>query len=135
MELRDLPTDVVKLIIEYSRCGQWFRLSKELSLLASQVISPLNCRKLEGGSLCWAINNDQILAVNSLLKDPRIDPSVNENYAIRYASDNGYKEIVEVLLQDRRVDPAAQNNCAIRWSSCHGHLEIVALLLQGILRL
>jgi hypothetical protein len=50
----------------------------------------------------------------SLLKDPRIDPSVKKNYAIKYASKTGYKEVVEMLLKDNRVDPAANDNYALR---------------------
>jgi hypothetical protein len=40
MQFCDLPKDIVKIIIEYCPCGQWFLLSKEISALASQVIDP-----------------------------------------------------------------------------------------------
>jgi hypothetical protein len=72
MELCDLPRDVIILIIQFCPYGQWFRLSKELNTLASQVISPLKCRTSENGVLIWAIKHNKILAVVSLLKDPRI---------------------------------------------------------------
>jgi hypothetical protein len=64
-----LPKDLIKLIIEYSPHGQWFRLSKELSALASQVISPLNCRTSENGALYWALTNQRkgSLALQDLL--------------------------------------------------------------------
>jgi hypothetical protein len=77
MEFRDLPKDVIKLIIEFCPYGQWFRLSKELNTLASQVISPVDHRISENGALCWSLTNSKILAATSLLKDPRIDPSVH----------------------------------------------------------
>jgi hypothetical protein len=82
MELCDFPKDIIKLIIQFCPFGQWFRLSKELNTLASQVISPLNSRISENGALNWAIKNDKILAVIPLLKDPRIDPSIKNN--LRY---------------------------------------------------
>jgi hypothetical protein len=107
MEFSDLPIDVVKLIIQYCPYGQWFRLSKELSTLASQVISPLNCRS------CWAHRC-----------------SIEQNWAKQLASQHGHKETVEILLKDDRVDPSEYNNYAIRWASYYGHKEIVEMLLQ-----
>jgi hypothetical protein len=40
--LCNLPRDVIKVIISYCPCGQWFSLSKQLHILAVQVISPLD---------------------------------------------------------------------------------------------
>ena len=59
-----------------------------------------------------------------------IDPSDNNNYAIKWASKNGHLEIVKLLLQDKRVDPSANNNYAIKWASKNGHTEVVKLLLE-----
>jgi hypothetical protein len=67
--------------------------------LASAILSPLDFRTKEKGALGWSLKNDNILAVNSLLKDPRVDPSTYNNYAIRKACEKGYKEVVETLLQ------------------------------------
>jgi ankyrin repeat protein len=41
--------------------------------------------------------------VKLLLSDKRVDASANNNYAIRWASANGYLEIVKLLLSDKRV--------------------------------
>ena len=60
----------------------------------------------------------------------KVDPSVDYNHAIRYASRNGHLEVVKLLLQDKRVDPSAGDNYAIRKASENGHLEVVKLLLQ-----
>jgi ankyrin repeat protein len=130
MELCALPIDIIKLIIGFCPYGQWFRLSKKLSTLASQAISPLTCRTSEKGALCWAITNDKILATISLLKDPRIDPSVDNNFAIRHAAKRGHSQTVKILLQDSRVDPSADNNYAIQYSSWYGHEEVVEMLLK-----
>jgi hypothetical protein len=102
MKLCDLPKDIIKLIIQYIPCGQWFRLSKEFHSLASQVISPLDCRIDENGSLCWSLENNKIMALNSILNDPRVDPSKDDNFAIRFASRKGHKEIVQKLLTGTR---------------------------------
>jgi ankyrin repeat protein len=71
-----------------------------------------------------------MMAVRSLLKDPRINPSIGTNNAIRIASRKGFKEIVEILLKDNRVNPSARNNEAIRLASKRGHKEVVKMLLQ-----
>ncbi len=57
-----------------------------------------------------------------------VDPSIDNNYAIRTASEKGYLEIVELLLQDPRVDPCVNNNYPIRIASKMGHLETIGLL-------
>jgi hypothetical protein len=52
--------------------------------------------------------HSQIIKV--LLSDPRVDPSDENNYAIRLASYYGYLKIVKLLLSDPRVDPSDENN-------------------------
>ena len=49
--------------------------------------------------------------VKLLLKHKQVDPSYNNNYAIRSASVNGYYKIVKLLLKDKRVD---KNNKTIK---------------------
>ncbi len=77
-----------------------------------------------------AAKHENIFLVKKLLQDPRVDPSDNSNFVIRWASENGHLEIVRLLLQDPRVDPSRFNNYAIKWASIEGHLEVVKLLLQ-----
>ena len=56
-----------------------------------------------------------------------IDPSIKNNYAIRWAAENGHKDVVELLLKDPRVDP---NNSVIRWAARNVHKDIIELLEQ-----
>ncbi len=42
--------------------------------------------------------------VKLLLSDPRVDPTTNNNTAIRRASRKGYTEVVRLLMTDPRVD-------------------------------
>jgi hypothetical protein len=51
------------------------------------------------------MNNHQIDIFNWLLKDSRIDPSIDDNEAIRHAKYSNYKTFVKILLQDNRVNP------------------------------
>ena len=78
------------------------------------------------------INEDVLgsaLAVRVMI-ELGVDPCVNNNWSIRYASQNGHTEVVRLLLEDKRVDPSAVNNCAIQYASQDGHLEVVQLLLE-----
>jgi hypothetical protein len=130
----NLPSDILKLIIEYYPTSQWFTVSKESSQLALQVISPLYYRKTDHCSLCWALKNKIRFAAKSLLTNlhPQLDPSHDDNYAIRWASRNGYTEVVELLLKDPRVDPSDCNNTALRWACIFGHKEVVQLLINRV---
>ena len=130
-----LPNGILKVIIKFWPYRQWFLLCKQISTIALQALSPLDYRRKDGGSFCWALRNNKLLAVTSLLRDPRVDPSLDKNYAIRYASGFGYDEIVEILLKDDRVDPSAFCNSALRFASQNGHKKIVELLLQGTLQI
>jgi hypothetical protein len=139
MGLCELPADLIKIIIQHCECPQWFVLSKQLSVLASKVISPLEYRKsasspscnYETSSFIWAIENNKKVVVASLLKDSRIDPTSYNHHAISIACAKGYKDIVELLLQHKRADPSVNENYAIRYASYCGFTEIIKLLLQG----
>lgn len=67
--------------------------------------------------------------VRMLLADPRLDPSVSENYAFTRACTHGHTEVVRLLLADSRVDPAVDGNDAIGQACRHGRTEVVRLLL------
>ena len=61
-----------------------------------------------------------------------MDPSADDNDAIRVASHNGHIAVVDRLLQDGagRVDPSAVNNSAICWANYNGHIAVVDRLWQ-----
>jgi hypothetical protein len=65
-----------------------------------------------------------------LLQNPRTDPSVDTNLAIRWAAREGYVDIVQRLLLDPRVDPTAGENAALTDAASFGHADVVRLLLQ-----
>jgi len=67
--------------------------------------------------------------VKALLSHNRVDPSANNNEAIRLASSNRNLKIVKLLLNDNRVDPCANNNEAIQCACKNGHTKIVKALL------
>ncbi len=58
------------------------------------------------------------------------DPTNEDNYPIRLASEQGYLNIVNLLLQDPRVDPSASDNYALQFASANGHLGVINRLLE-----
>ena len=123
-----LPLDIIKIVISLHPYSVWLLLNKQLSEIAKQLINPNLHRK--GKPFIWSVQNNKVESVSSLLKDPRIDPAVDKNLAIRYSSQNGHTEIVRLLLQHPRVNPSADDNLAIQIASDNGHTEVVRLLLQ-----
>ena len=75
--------------------------------------------------------NIHLEVVKLLLANDKVDPSADNNRAIRFTSQNGHLEIVKLLLANDKVDPSADNNYAIRLASLNGHSEIVKLLLAN----
>ena len=76
------------------------------------------------------IKNNNFEEFRLLFNDKKIDPSWDENYAIRYACKCGHVEIVKSLLNDSRVDPSANYNYCLFISVQIGNLDIVKLLLS-----
>jgi hypothetical protein len=68
--------------------------------------------------------------VKLLLNDERVNPSGYNNYAIRYASENGHVDVVKLLLNDKRVDPGAQQQYALVSAARKGHMKVVKALLD-----
>jgi len=72
----------------------------------------------------------QLEAVRHLMKDPRINVAVDNNWPIIVASENGHLAVVQELLKDPRVDPSTHENTAFNWAIRFGHHEVANLLLQ-----
>ena len=74
--------------------------------------------------------NDCVIITKILLNNDKCNLTVNNNYAIRWASQCGYLSVVELLLKDKRVNPSADDNFAIQSASENGHLLVVERLLE-----
>ena len=59
-----------------------------------------------------------------------MDSSANNNYAIKYASEYRYTEVVKLLLSDERVYSSANNNFVFKLASRDGHIEDVQHLIR-----
>jgi len=140
-----------KLLLQQLQASQALNVSKDkkISELQSELDKYKNDENKVDSALMNKINfelgkdKDYIVTaaefglveeIKILLKDPRVNPAVNENSQLRssalaIASENGHSKVVKLLLADPRVNPAADDNFAIRYASSNGHSEVVKLLL------
>ena len=81
-------------------------------------------------ALIEASEKGDLVVVDDILREGRVDPSALYNAVIRCASGNGHLAIVERLLSDSRVDPSAFGNQAINSAVENGHFAIVGRLLK-----
>ena len=126
-----------KTIFEYIYMKSIHRYSSESSL-----------PDIDNGILIYAAIKGNLDFVKYLLSNeiqiisPSIDPSADNNCAIRYACVNGIFDVVKFLLSYEirelfpKIDPCADNNFAIKSASEQGHLDVVKFLLKDeIIRL
>lgn len=63
-----------------------------------------------------------------IIKDPRVDVTIDDNAAFRYAAKNGHTEIIKQLWKNEAVDPFANNNQAMSWAMENNKTLIVQIL-------
>ena len=76
-----------------------------------------------------AAANGRTEIVRMFLKDKNINPSMQDNKAIKDASTKGVYSTVKLLLSDGTVNPGAQNSISILLAAKHGHESIFRALL------
>ena len=76
-----------------------------------------------------------------MLQDERVDPSADDNNAIRWSAENGHKEVVEYLVERCRADVEQAGSVTFDgetiegapplWcAAAAGHTQIVKLLVE-----
>ena len=68
--------------------------------------------------------------VEDILKNKKINPSINGQYCLTMASSLGYVDIVKLLLRDPRVKPEINDSIAIGLAAKMDRLEVVKLLTE-----
>jgi hypothetical protein len=66
--------------------------------------------------------------VKFLIQHEKVDPSYDNNAAIRSAAQKGYLDITQFLLEDSRIDPSGFYNYAISDADKYGYTNIIKLL-------
>lgn len=94
-------------------------------LIADSRIEPL----VMNTAFCSAVKKGDLVCVELLLADPRVNPASYSNSAITVAAKEGYLDIVERLLADPRVNPSTDYNSAISLAIRGRHIDIAERLL------
>lgn len=76
-----------------------------------------------------AVTQNRIEMVRILLKDARVDPTVQGSRVLQVAASDNRCEITQLLLEDKRVDVKASDCLAFREAALRGHVNIVKMLL------
>ena len=77
-----------------------------------------------------ALDRRDFKSIFACLDDERVDPSFNDNFAIRISCALRVPYLVEKLLNHPRVDPAADNNFCMRSAITSRHLVIMEMLAR-----
>ena len=97
-----------------------------------KLLKRLTSGKIDGVDiqerLKCAIELGDIKAIQSCEK-AGADVTAEDNFAVKYASRNGYLEVVKYLVS-KGADVTAGDNYAMRWASRNGHLEVVKYLVS-----
>lgn len=75
-----------------------------------------------------AARGGNLSEIESMLKDPTINPAENNNKAIQVACANDHIDVVARLLLDDRVDPTACKHEAFKLAKQNGHVRVIELL-------
>ena len=108
-----------------------FAINKRKDIQKSnEILNKIWLEKEQEKQLILASIEGNIKIIKKILEDPRIDPSMHNNCALRMASENGHLEVVDRLLKDERVDPRSDSHYAIRYASKNGHVKVVDRLMK-----
>lgn len=77
----------------------------------------------------YAVTYGHTSVVKLLLTNDNIDPSIDNNNAIKIASKKGYTDIVKYLLTTN-INPSVLNNYPIRTSAENNHIDVLKILLS-----
>ncbi|MCI0381476.1 MAG: ankyrin repeat domain-containing protein [Chlamydiae bacterium] len=103
-----------------------------INLISNININLQTKKKFEIQIIQLVARRGNLIAMEKLLGDLKIDPSVDENVAIHEAAFNGHLEVVKKLLKDTRVNPSESRLWSVPLDSAIGadHLEVVKELLK-----
>jgi len=124
------PHIVINNLLEWAINSDNLDLVKLLLSYSPQSTNHIDIVKKEDHAFIAAIYKGNHEMIKLLLNDPRIDPSLHTNIAIRDACYYGRANIVKILLADSRVKPHKVNNYCIYVACLRNHTEVVKLLLQ-----
>jgi ankyrin repeat protein len=131
--------EVVKLLLTDDRVDPYMGLERSyfkgsidvLEILLSDHLLNTTDKNRAIRYLARYSGNKALSILRTLLSDPNVDPSIDDNAAIKDAATDGNVGVVRLLLESSKVDPSAGDNHALKWAAYNGHTEVVRLLLES----
>ncbi|KAJ3206724.1 hypothetical protein HDU82_004328, partial [Entophlyctis luteolus] len=131
--IRFCSRDVFQALLQCSRNGH-LSFIKEILFppFMSRIESPVDSNEDFFPVLVSAVENNRPDVVRYLLEMKLADPTLDDNYVLRYAAGEGFSQVVETLLLEEGevIDASVRNNVAIRLACARGHANVVRLLLR-----
>jgi len=113
-------------ILAFLNYGPWIR--KVTFPEGAQIYENLEKpKKWKADKIILGEREEITIEVIKRLINEGADPTVDNNYPLRYAALNGYINIVKLLIPVS--DGKASNNIALKYAAYNGHVEIVKLLI------
>ena len=126
----------VKLLLKDNRvngcCALYCASSAGNHQIVKYILNNVYTRLTElENALTIASKNNYPEVVKLLLNDPRIDPSADNQCAVKQASNGEYIEVLKLLLKDHRVDPHIYKNAVIHAVIRSNDLKAIKILLNN----
>jgi len=107
----------------------------ELNLIEKNILAGWNDEAIKTCFIVTGITMKDCIKSNSpecvkWLLNNGYDVHADNDWALRWASNNGHIGVVKVLLE-AGANVHAEDDGALRWASRDGHLEVVKVLLEA----
>ena len=118
--------------LDYCRTGQSQLEPDKLRDWLISVVPTLDDKVVNKGFAYACSSKANAMLITMLSTPSKIDPSANNNLALRKAAENGQVDLVRILLDDLRVlvNADALDHLALRWACHNGHAEVVKLIIE-----
>jgi len=122
--------DILKLLLKDPRIDPTFDNNFVIRKVSKKGYSELMKILLNDNPKSWGLTRPRVDVRYKRGAKRSVDPSVDDNYPIKIASESGNTEVVKLLLSDPRVDPTVNNNGVIKRAAKNGHVKVVKILLD-----
>ena len=79
-----------------------------------------------------AIRRGHCTILQKMVREKKIDPSLDGDQALIETSRRGEMDTVQFLLRDRRVNAATRQNLPLCFASENGHIDVINCLLREV---
>jgi len=86
--------------------------------------------RLNPDTFIITVVRNKVQLVSDVLKNSDVLPNIRNNFAIQYACEYGYTEMVKILLKYKCVDETVNDNYPIKIAEHRNYQDIIGLLMS-----